>query len=79
MIGGVAGFARKGSVPSLIGGVGYVVCPQVVLYPTGPDEFGSVGGLYIWSAFALRDGQPFGVEGALGMWTQGINPIHCFA
>jgi len=47
LIGGVAGFVRKGSVPSLIGGVG-------------------VGGLYIWSGLALQNGQPYGLEGALG-------------
>ncbi|KAF9787754.1 hypothetical protein BJ322DRAFT_1105801 [Thelephora terrestris] len=40
-------FARKRSVPSLIGGVG-------------------VGGLYIWSGLALQNGQPYGLEGALG-------------
>ncbi|KAF9652804.1 hypothetical protein BDM02DRAFT_3126235 [Thelephora ganbajun] len=47
LIGGVIGFARKRSVPSLIGGL-------------------SVGGLYIWSGLALQNGQPYGLEGALG-------------
>lgn len=47
LIGGVIGFTRKGSVPSLIGGL-------------------SVGGLYIWSGLALQNGQPYGLEGALG-------------
>jgi len=47
LIGGVVGFARKRSVPSLVGGL-------------------SVGGLYIWSGFALQDGRPYGLEGALG-------------
>lgn len=39
------------------------------------NQFVRVGGLYIWSGIALRDGRPYGIEAALGMST---NPVDRF-
>lgn len=65
--GGVAGFARTRSVPSLIVGVGYVL-------PTHPLNreskvsllFVSVGALYLYSADRIRKQEENGLEAAVG-------------
>ncbi|OCH91498.1 hypothetical protein OBBRIDRAFT_521910 [Obba rivulosa] len=52
IVGGVTGFARTRSIPSLVAGVGPGTC--------------SVGILYLWSADSIRKGTGSGLEAALG-------------
>ena len=73
MIGGVIGFARKGSVPSLVGGASYVAHPRPAVHNS--QSICRIGGLYFWSGRALQDGRPYGLEGALGTST---NRVHRF-
>ncbi|KAG5639071.1 hypothetical protein H0H81_007015 [Sphagnurus paluster] len=67
IVGGVAGFARRRSIPSLAGGVTYVSECFPVLWPS--EELGrvlSVGLLYLYAADAIRKGAPNGLEVACG-------------
>lgn len=67
LAGGITGFARTRSIPSLVAGVrsgqehssarkalAHTLCP-------------SVGLLYLWSADSVRKGTANGLEGALGV------------
>jgi uncharacterized membrane protein (UPF0136 family) len=62
--GGLTGFARTKSMPSLVAGVrcvhvrAFVCIALTLLY--------SVGMLYLWAATRIRQGAPNGIEAALG-------------
>jgi hypothetical protein len=43
------------------------------------DYFTRVGGLYIWSGLALQNGQPYGLEGALGTLHNQSDELLCIA
>lgn len=62
--GGISGFVRRGSIPSMVAGVGYAECPR--LNPDFAYNFVRVGLLYLWSADTIRRGATGGLEGALG-------------
>lgn len=64
LVGGLTGFARTRSVPSLVAGVRSV--SFVSLYTHAYERFGlvSVGLLFLWSADSIRKGTPNGLEGA---------------
>lgn len=64
IVGGVTGFTRTRSVPSLVAGVGCVLPPRTVF--SLPDIAYSVGLLYLWSADAIRKGTANGLEAAFG-------------
>lgn len=64
IVGGVAGFTRTRSIPSLVAGVRYgLVC---LVSPILTISWSSVGLLYLWSADHIRKGVPNGIEGAIG-------------
>jgi len=62
IVGGVTGYARTKSIPSLVAGVGYVLFLRPFHFLTSA----SVGLPYLWSAGTIRRASPYGVEGALG-------------
>jgi uncharacterized membrane protein (UPF0136 family) len=62
--GGVAGFVRTRSIPSLVAGTGYA--PLSSLPQIHAKQCSSVGLLYLWSADSIRKGTPNGLEGAVG-------------
>lgn len=68
LVGGVTGFARTRSIPSIVAGVRYVwnlLCSVEAVCMNALEL--SVGLLYLWSAERIRNGTANGLEGALGM------------
>ncbi len=59
IVGGVTGYARTKSIPSLVAGVGYVLFLR-------PFHFLTSASVGLLSADTIRRASPYGVEGALG-------------
>jgi len=77
IVGGVTGFVRTRSVPSLVAGVGYVLSfhGSPTVRKSGLMAC-SVGLLYLWSAEAIKKGHSNGIEGALGMFLFHLTSLH---
>jgi uncharacterized membrane protein (UPF0136 family) len=69
IVGGVTGYARTRSIPSIVAGIRYVL-PQNQdshqPYPPGPRITCSVGALYLYSGDCIRKHTANGLETALG-------------
>lgn len=67
IVGGVTGYARTRSIPSIVAGVGYVQ-PQNQDHPKphAPLLTCSVGALYLYSGDSIRKHTANGLETALG-------------
>ena len=67
IVGGVTGYARTRSIPSLVAGVGYVSFSIMKLgFPLNPLLSNSVGALYLYSGDSIRKHTANGLETALG-------------
>ena len=67
LVGGLTGFARTRSVPSLVAGVRFVtllLIPHIISILTAASDADSVGLLFLYSADKIRNGTPNGLEGA---------------
>lgn len=67
VVGGITGFVRTRSVPSLVAGVTYVLALAFATFHlTLRVCTFSVGALYLYSANSIRNATPNGLETALG-------------
>ena len=66
IVGGVTGYARTRSIPSLVAGVGYVSLSIKLGFPLNPLHSNSVGALYLYSGDSIRKHTANGLETALG-------------
>lgn len=73
VVGGITGYAKSRSIPSLVAGVGCVLLQNSFSFIL---MCSSVGLMFLWSADAIRKGSPNGLEVALGMSTPWIIWIH---